>query len=102
VGLLHASDVLDQQSNHGSIPLVEPASTRAQALSAAVEAWLSKHGRRPGMGSSSSGGLWHDPSYRGDINCWVTPAELTAAGQPLLAACLDMLSGLRTQLAAQG
>lgn len=73
-----------------------------QAVAAAAEAWLSRHGRQPGMGSSSSGGLWHDPSFRGDINCWVTPAELEAAEQPLLAACLEMLLGLRPQLAAQG
>lgn len=54
------------------------------------------------MGSNASGGLWHNTSYRGDINCWVTAPELQAAGQPLLAACLEMLAGLRKQLAAQG
>lgn len=73
-----------------------------QAVASAVETWLLQHGRRPGMGSQASGGLWQDSSYRGDINCWVNPAELKEAGQPVLAACLQMLSGLRTQLVQQG
>lgn len=54
------------------------------------------------MGSQLSGGLWHDPSVRGDINCWATADELQAAGQPLLAATLHMLTSLRDSLAAQG
>lgn len=73
-----------------------------QATATAARAWLAQHGRRPGMGSNSSGGLWQDASYRGDITCWATGAELQAAGQALPAACLKMLAGLRLQLAAQG
>jgi hypothetical protein len=54
------------------------------------------------MGSSTSGGRWQDASYRGDVTCWVTGAKLQAAGQALPAACLEMLTALRSQLAAQG
>jgi hypothetical protein len=73
-----------------------------QAVAAALEHHLRKHGRRAGMGSSSSGGLWQDASLRGDVNCWATAAELRAAGQPLLAAVLQLLASLRGQLSAAG
>lgn len=52
--------------------------------------------------SSSSSGVWHDPSSRGDIHCWINPQELKAAGQQLLTACLQMLAALRSQLTEQG
>jgi hypothetical protein len=54
------------------------------------------------MGSSGAGG-WHaDASVRGDTNCWATPQELQAAGQPLLAAVLQLLASLRSSLVDQG
>lgn len=80
----------------------DPSRSHLQAVASAVEAWLSQHGRRPGMGSQTSGGLWQDSAYRGDINCWVSPVELRDPGQPLLAACLKMLAGLCGQLSEQG
>lgn len=73
-----------------------------QAAAVALEAHLAVHGKRAGMGGARSGGLWHAPSARGDTNCWATPDELDAAGQPLLAATLQLLASLRGSLAAQG
>jgi hypothetical protein len=53
------------------------------------------------MGSSGSGGRWHDPNSRGDINAWVKREEL-AGSYPVLEACLGMLTQLRPLLQEQG
>eukprot|EP00878_Enallax_costatus_P015673 GHUV01016418.1.p1 GENE.GHUV01016418.1~~GHUV01016418.1.p1 ORF type:complete len:158 (+),score=45.13 GHUV01016418.1:1213-1686(+) len=54
------------------------------------------------MGTASSGGLWHDAHHRGDVTNWVTEQELQAAGQPLLASVIQLLSSLRPQLMQRG
>lgn len=73
-----------------------------QHVAMAVEAWLARHGHRPGMGAKGSGGLWHDPSYRGDVISWVTQHELQEGGQPVLAAVLQLLTSLKQKLMRQG
>lgn len=74
----------------------------SQDVAKAVDDWLQQHGREPGMGSASSGGLWHDAQHRGDVTSWVTAQELEAAGSPLLAGVLQLLASLKQQLTQQG
>lgn len=73
-----------------------------QQVAAAVESWLASHGRRPGMGTAGSGGLWHDMAYRGDVTSWVTAQQLKDAGQPLIAAVVQLMVSLKQQLTEQG
>jgi hypothetical protein len=55
------------------------------------------------MGTALSGGRWVSGGARGDVNAWVTPAELAEGGCSLLAAIVeDLTQQLRSQFAAQG
>lgn len=77
--------------------------TLCQAAAEEAARWLQQHGKAAGMGTDLSGGRWVSGSARGDVNSWVTAAELEAGSCHVLAGVLRELERhLRRQLADQG